>query len=275
MIRLRSLMILCVWLPIVAISQNSGPIYRAIYKMEEIKDSVNSKYSSDIIRLDISPNKSFCYSEYTWFLDSIKQLPNGNQIWDEMFLAAFNKDGAKTRAYPHRRNTFEVIKDRASNLMTTYDYLDSQYFEYTDSIKELNWTITDSITTIGDYDCVYAVCDYHGRRWEAWFCPEIPWSDGPWKLCGLPGLIIKASDTNGLYKFELSGLSRLDQDLSMKTVPKNAQKIERKKFLENRYKYKKNNTLSKRINMELGLDLPSSTSGSTSYRIGLESDYKH
>ena len=48
-----------------------------------------------------------------------------------------------------------------------------------------------------------ASCDFGGRRWEAWFTPEIPYSEGPYKFCGLPGLILNIADTDGHYVFEL------------------------------------------------------------------------
>ena len=55
---------------------------------------------------------------------------------------------------------------------------------------------------VASYDCQKAECDFRGRRWEAWFTPEIPVSEGPWKLKGLPGLILYARDTTGQYSFE-------------------------------------------------------------------------
>ena len=36
--------------------------------------------------------------------------------------------------------------------------------------------------TVASFDCQKAECDFRGRRWEAWFTPEIPVSEGPWKL---------------------------------------------------------------------------------------------
>ena len=46
-----------------------------------------------------------------------------------------------------------------------------------------------------------AVSDFRGRRWTAWFAPDISISDGPWKFSGLPGLIMEAYDTENHYRF--------------------------------------------------------------------------
>ena len=43
---------------------------------------------------------------------------------------------------------------------------------------------------------------------EAWYTPEIPRSEGPWKLQGLPGLILKASDSRQHYTFVCTGIGR-------------------------------------------------------------------
>ena len=70
---------------------------------------------------------------------------------------------------------------------------------YEEDLEKPKWTITDSTSMIAGYKCKLAVTNYRGRRWQAWFTPEIPIPEGPWKLCGLPGLILKACDELNHY----------------------------------------------------------------------------
>ena len=52
-----------------------------------------------------------------------------------------------------------------------------------------------------------AEAEFRGRVWRAWFTYEIPMPYGPWKLGGLPGLILKAEDADSLFVFEMAGIS--------------------------------------------------------------------
>ena len=56
------------------------------------------------------------------------------------------------------------------------------------------------------YRCQKATCHFRGRDFIAWFAPAIPVKRGPWKFGGLPGLILKVQDKDGLYTFEAIGI---------------------------------------------------------------------
>jgi GLPGLI family protein len=67
----------------------------------------------------------------------------------------------------------------------------------------IDWEIFPKKTKlVGDFACQKAVGTFRGRTYEAWFAPEIPYPFGPWKLHGLPGLILEARDLKGKVWFE-------------------------------------------------------------------------
>ncbi|WP_340064036.1 GLPGLI family protein [Ascidiimonas aurantiaca] len=64
------------------------------------------------------------------------------------------------------------------------------------SIPKIKWNIGKETKVIGNLKCYKATTGFRGREYTAWFTLEIPLPFGPWKLQGLPGLILEAYDTN-------------------------------------------------------------------------------
>ena len=80
--------------------------------------------------------------------------------------------------------------------------LDSENLYYTENLPLFNWQICTETDTVCGYECIKAACHWRGRGFKAWFTPDIPVEYGPWKFGGLPGLIMKVSDDDGIYTFE-------------------------------------------------------------------------
>ncbi|MCM1218331.1 MAG: GLPGLI family protein [Lachnospiraceae bacterium] len=83
----------------------------------------------------------------------------------------------------------------------------TQVVEYNESLPQTEWRITEKVDSIGGYRCICAEGRFGGRDWLVWFAPDLPFAVGPWKLCGLPGLILRAKDATGNYRFEFDGIS--------------------------------------------------------------------
>jgi len=66
----------------------------------------------------------------------------------------------------------------------------------TENIKHINWNILNDKKTIGGFNCQKAQGKFRGRTYTVWFTKSIETSFGPWKLNGLPGLIIAAADNS-------------------------------------------------------------------------------
>lgn len=104
----------------------------------------------------------------------------------------------------------EVYKNKLEGEMTVRVRSDiSGSFEYNEPIPIQSWKISSEKKCIQSYDCQKATTTYLGRTCIAWFTPEIPISNGPWKFGGLPGLILSISDNRKHYVFDCVGIKSL------------------------------------------------------------------
>lgn len=72
-----------------------------------------------------------------------------------------------------------------------------------DSKDEMKWKIEKETKKNAEYALQKATTSFGGRQWTAWFCPVIPFQEGPYKFRGLPGLIFELQDDKGDYNYTL------------------------------------------------------------------------
>ena len=75
---------------------------------------------------------------------------------------------------------------------TVREFIYPREFEGYESTPDIAWTLLDDTVTINGYHCQQATATFRGVEWRVCYTEEIPSSAGPWRLRGLPGLIVKA-----------------------------------------------------------------------------------
>lgn len=76
----------------------------------------------------------------------------------------------------------------------------------------LQWKISTDTASFSGLSCQKATTHFKGRDYIAWFCADLPYRAGPWKLNGLPGLIVEAYDTKKEVVFKFDGLEKVDKN---------------------------------------------------------------
>lgn len=170
------------------------------------KKTIKVEYAFNLNIGNYQEYKSYLYinnkkSLFLWNKPTIEKSEDENDISVNLneldSIGSFNfKDFSKDSIYsriPYFKKEILLLKEK------------------TPSIK---WEITDEMKKIGSYTCQKATTKFRGRDYIAWFTNEIPIQSGPWKLQGLPGLILIAYDTNRVVQFIFSSISETDYKIN-------------------------------------------------------------
>ena len=230
---------------------------KCLYRYVYLNDTLTGKTKDDLLILQIGKSISKCFSHYSNQVDSLSALPNGDMIIGKMIDDAMNSGEFMRGNYPHKRLKTYIYKNYPEGRMTVTDGLILQDYCYVDSLHTQIWTMGDSTREVLGYTCQQATADFRGRHWTAWFATNIPVSDGPWKLGGLPGLILEAYDEGQQHVFTAVGLERVkDEPIIFNRSFGDNQKFEQTNRLEFlRSKKKSLMDLNGYIQMETGIDL--------------------
>ena len=191
------------------------------------------------------------YSPITEYIDSLNSTPEGVAQWQEMTRGAYLSGNMDK--IPRKDGSYYVVKSISDNTLRYYDSAGIDKFVYEETPEEWTWEISDSTKNILGYECVKAKTDFHGRKWTVWFSPEIPLSNGPWKLGGLPGVILEASTDDDKYSFVATGIQQTSKIIIPVYLADDYEKTDRKSFLKAKRAFLDNPLGS--LNAQMGGDI--------------------
>ena len=197
--------------------------YHATYKVtQEQKEAFD-----DTNLLDIGKRSSRFYSQrFEQFLHQRDSVRSANS--DPMRYLQFMGDWFGSK----KGREYEVYKHIPQKGTLTYtDALHNDFFFcYEEAIPAFSWQLAEGDTLIIGYPCHKAVCQFRGRTWKAWYTLDLPFDNGPWKLGGLPGLILAASDSMNEFSFVATGIEQLRQTATIRFQPKRYEHLTPMKF---------------------------------------------
>ena len=174
---------------------------RITYSLSYISDSLKPKQIwEDRKILLIGDSVWHFYSDYQRHTDSSKTVAREKQksFKPPTYSEKIRKEGYDIFTYPTKgsRSVLEPITELS-------------LYKYQEIIEKPLWQLSEDTCTFLSYKCHKAITQFRGRDWTVWFTMEIPIDAGPWKLCGLPGLIVKAYDSREHYVFECIALENI------------------------------------------------------------------
>jgi len=214
---------------------------RVHYFFSQKEKAGEKPFRSDTMTLDIGSQMSYYYDETKVLKDSAYYHAFSNLSPDRIqsIDVIKNHDGVFDNYLGniYKMNYFDgttekIYKDYSTGKISIIDRIDRNDYRCDDLIGTFNWEITFDTATVLNYVCQKAKLRFRGRDYEAWFAPDIPINDGPWKFMGLPGLILKVNDTNGLIAFDCIGLQNLETPVPIEIPDKKYLKCNRKELVK-------------------------------------------
>ncbi len=106
---------------------------------------------------------------------------------------------------------YSIYKDYQDNELILAEKVFQYELKYKQDLKQIDWEIQPENKEILGFSVQKATGTFAGRNYIAWFAPDLPFSDGPYKFSGLPGLILEISDLKNHYHFSLTGFQELEK----------------------------------------------------------------
>jgi len=212
---------------------DSGAL-RIFYEVTTVRvASKPDKTDKDYMVSDIGEKGiSRFYSDNRRRTDSLmaEMMKRGNQI--KLDQNTLSDNGISSMG-----DSKEIFKNYPSGKITVTDRIVSSDYLYEEDKNLFQWKIEPGTREILSYTCQKAVTDFRGRHYEAWFAPDLPVNDGPWKFSGLPGLILAVEDSAKNFSFQAVGIEnsklpvQFPQKDYIKTSRKEVEKVQ-KRFIE-------------------------------------------
>lgn len=208
-----------------AYSQTVDTILLRAYYMASFQRYQGDRIQKEEKVLDIGKRGSCFYGRWQRVREHIQDsiIAGGGSYND---ILAFTID------YPNPREFYAVYKNcpKKGTLLYTDRLLTK--FHYEEPMEKPQWRLLSGDTLILGYRCQKADCTFRGRTWRACYTMDIPLSEGPWKLYGLPGLILYAEDDSGIFRFECIELADGKGETVDEPELKSSMKCARKELMQ-------------------------------------------
>jgi len=171
--------------------------HRFFYEVKYKEDSTQTTHQKSFAVLDINPDETKYYDYSFLEKDSLNKI---NQSQNTSWTAQI-----------------PVTRKKSTNTNINFAFAGDQLYSYpTQDVIE--WKLSEETKKISDFNAQKATSNFGGRKWTAWFVKQIPFSEGPYKFTGLPGLIVSLEDSQNQFSFNLIKSKKIDKTYDTKNI---------------------------------------------------------
>ncbi len=182
-----------------------------------VKNYCNAQLQSGIIRYTCTRNMNeftMSFNKDNVLADTTIQTRYGAQIFETENLLIFKNNEVSFFYMPNKQQLIKEINKKVQSyqnfntrLLINSERTKGKSYITFDTMTPIAWKLSKNTKKIQNIECFSAQAEYRGRVWTAWYAPSIPISSGPWKLYGLPGMILEAEDKGNFAHFECTYIS--------------------------------------------------------------------
>lgn len=175
---------------------------RFIYNYKSISDTLNkNNVVSEIMILEIdTKQKKSVFS-------SLKKIQSDSNMVANVAKGIY--------LFPDSSMKTQYVIEKNTEKKETFFYTQNHSLIPVSKVedkRQINWNILNEKKEILSYPTQKATTSFGGRTWTAWFTTSIPFSEGPYKFYGLPGLILKIYDSTNSHSYELIGVEKINSN---------------------------------------------------------------
>ncbi|MGK0379874.1 MAG: GLPGLI family protein [Patiriisocius sp.] len=167
---------------------------------------LKSQYSDTVLKIEYDWSCSFCAS--LGFHSTLYSNENGS-----VFTFKEKTNNGNEITIIDTSTKFIIYKFKSDSIFekTSMNSISPNGILIGEKRQPIDWVLIDSIKVIDKRRCKFASGSFRGRKYSAWYDPEVQSKTGPWKLHGLPGAIILAYDSTNQLRYKAISISIIPQ----------------------------------------------------------------
>jgi GLPGLI family protein len=207
---------------------------RIQYRQVIIQDTTDTNQKTDNIMLLQIGNNISKYTDYYGL--------KADSLYDVYVKMGDDLSTIFTKIHPYIKGSSRenIFKDYPQGKITSTNLFGGSSYLYEEASVNIDWKLESGNMTIAGYKCKKASTTLFGRKYTAWYTPDIPISNGPWKFSGLPGLILKVEDSKKEVSFECIAIDKPHWKDPIYMNESDYMKTNKKTFLKLYKQYKDN-----------------------------------
>lgn len=131
----------------------------------------------------------------------------------------------------------QIFTNLEKKELITGNYFGKALYTKVEPLTKIEWIIQPQKKKILEQDCQRATTFFGGRNYTVWFAPAIPINAGPWKLGGLPGIILAVNDEKNEITFTCTKITIPEEDAPLITASKKATLLSTAEFNKTKQKF--------------------------------------